>query len=252
MVNNDNIKVCVFDSGIGGINLLYECVRRLPSVDFIYFADNFRMPYGNLDEHVLKSYVKEIFDEIEKEKPSAAVVACNTVTASCIGYLREEYNFPVVGIQPAVKPAAALGGKCLVLATPTTAESSAMKNLINNYGNGRTEVVAIPRLAAIIEQNGGKVNRSDIEELLPKAKPDSVVLGCTHYIFIKDLIKEYYNCPVFDGTDGTAAHLCEILGKTDHQTPRAQKITFFGGDCPKNRKIFYDIIMSKGGFPRDL
>ncbi|MDE6441969.1 MAG: glutamate racemase, partial [Clostridia bacterium] len=184
MVKNDH-KVCVFDSGIGGLNLLYECVRRLPCVDFTYFADNFRMPYGNKDKSILINYVDEIFDKINKINPSAALIACNTVTASCIDYLREKYEFPILGIQPAVKPAVKSGGKCLVLATPITAESAAMKNLVNKYGEGRTQVVAIPQLAALVEEKTTVISREEVEKYLPKVKPDTVVLGCTHYIYVK-------------------------------------------------------------------
>lgn len=250
MVKN-NHHVCVFDSGIGGINLLYECVRKLPSVDFTYFADNFRVPYGNIEKSVLTGYVDEIFIEIEKLNPSVVLIACNTVTANCIEYLRKKYNFPILGIQPAVKPAVEHGGKCLVLATPSTAQSESMKSLINKYGDNRTQVAAIPRLASLIEEKAGKIGRADIEKLLPSVKPDTVVLGCTHYIYVKDIIKEFYNCPIFDGAEGTVRHLCEILGKSDHQAVRAQKVAFFGGDCPKNRKVFADIVISNGGFPRE-
>lgn len=248
MVKN-NHRVCVFDSGIGGLNFLYECVRKLPRVDFTYFADNFRVPYGNIDKSVLTSYVDDIFVEMAKLNPSAVLIACNTVTANCIEYLRKKYDFPILGIQPAVKPAVKLGGKCLVLATPLTAQSDAMKNLIRKYGEGRTQVVAIPQLAALIEEKGGKIDRESIVNLLPAVQTDTVVLGCTHYIFVGNIIKDYYNCPVFDGKEGTTRHLCEILGKYDHREPRAQKVEFFGGDSPKNRQIFADIVLSKGGFP---
>ena len=250
MVKSNNPKVCVFDSGIGGLNLLYECVRRLPCVDFEYFADNFRMPYGNLAKDVLMSYVEEIFGAINERKPYVVAVACNTVTASCIDYLRAKYTFPIVGIQPAVKPAVSAGGKCLVLATQTTAESTAVKNLVKQYGGDNTNVVAVPKLASLIEKNEGKADRAEVISLLPNEKPDTVVLGCTHYIYVKEIIGEYYGCPVFDGTDGTASRLCGFFGKTERSSQRAQSVTFTGGDCAKNRRIFSGIILSKGGFPK--
>ena len=90
MERNNNATVCFFDSGIGGLSLLYECVRILPRVDFKYFADNFRVPYGNLTHGELVNTVDRIFSEIEKLNPDAAVVACNTVTAQCIDYLRKQ------------------------------------------------------------------------------------------------------------------------------------------------------------------
>ena len=239
MVSNvQNPSVCVFDSGIGGISLLFECVRRLPRVDFTYFADNFRVPYGNLSRVELIKRVDEVFKEISKTNPAAAVVACNTVTAHCIDFLRNKYDFPIIGIQPAVKPAVETGGKCLVLATPSTVNSESFKNLLERYGNSNTQVVACDKLAYYIEQNILNLSADGIENLLPKYKADTVVLGCTHYVLAKKIIQSYYDCPVFDGIVGTADHLKEILGIYDHNGQRAQKIAFSGGDSYKNRKVF--------------
>ncbi|MDE7454138.1 MAG: glutamate racemase [Clostridia bacterium] len=239
MVSNvQNPSVCVFDSGIGGISLLFECVRKLPRVDFTYFADNFRVPYGDLSREELVERVDEVFEEIAKSNPSAAVVACNTVTAQCIDFLRNKYDFPILGIQPAVKPAAESGGRCLVLATPATVKSESFKKLLQRYGGRNTRIIACDKLAYQIEQNIFNLSESGIEALLPKFNADTVVLGCTHYVLAKKIIQKFYNCPVFDGISGTADHLKEILGIFDHEGKRAQKIAFSGGDSYKNRKVF--------------
>ena len=239
---SENPSVCFFDSGIGGLSLLYECVRRLPRVDFTYFADNFNVPYGNYSHEELIKCTDEVFSEINLLKPSAAVVACNTVTAQCIDFLRKKYSFNIIGIQPAVKPAAAVGGKCLLLSTPSTAESQAVKSLVEEYGKGITQIAPCPDLAAYIEENIDNLTPEGVQKLLPDIKADSVVLGCTHYVFVKDIIKDYYNCPVFDGIEGTAAHLCEKLGIFDHKAFRAQKIAFRGGNVPKNRHVFNGLL----------
>ena len=143
-----NPTVCFFDSGIGGLCLLYECVRKLPDVDFVYFADNENVPYGSLDKNTLIAKVDEIFLRIQNLNPSAVVVACNTVTANCIDYLRNKYKFDIIGIQPAVKPASKQGGKCLVLATPATSKSEALTELIKKFGNGNMEIFANENLAS--------------------------------------------------------------------------------------------------------
>lgn len=232
-------EVCFFDSGIGGLNLLYECVRRLPRVKFTYFADNFNVPYGNLSREQILQKADGVFSEIDKRNPAAAVIACNTVTASCAEYLRSKYDFPIVGIQPAIKPAAAHGGKCLVLATPTTVCSDSVKSLIEHFGNGTTEAVACPDLASYIENNIFALNREKIFSLLPKNAADSVVLGCTHYGFIKKEIREFYGCPVYDGVEGTAKRLCEILGNISHLAAESEKnVKFIGGDAEKNSRVF--------------
>ena len=240
-----NPEVCFFDSGIGGINLLYECVRKLPCVDFTYFADNFRVPYGSLALEELRARVDSFFEKINMCNPSAAVIACNTVTAQCIGYLRKKYKFPIVGIQPAVKPAAAMG-RCLVLATPSTAQSDALKEITKKYGNDRTEIFACEDLAAYVEENVFYLSEKRIASFLPSVETDTVVLGCTHYVFCKDIIKNFYKCTVFDGIEATADHLCKILGNFDHQTNRAQKIIFSDGDTDKNRCVFNYIMVKNG------
>ncbi|MDE7439915.1 MAG: glutamate racemase, partial [Clostridia bacterium] len=172
-----NPTVCFFDSGIGGLCLLYECVRRLPDVDFTYFSDNANVPYGSLPQDRLIELTDSFFYEISKLNPIAAVVACNTVTARCIDYLRNKYQFEIIGIQPAVKPAAAVGGKCLVLATPSTADSKPLHDLIEKCGLGRTEVVACPDLAQYIENNIKNIDADYIKSILPKIDCSTVVLG---------------------------------------------------------------------------
>lgn len=241
-----NPIVCLFDSGIGGLWLLYECVRKLPDVDFVYFSDNNNVPYGSLPQDRLVKLVDSVFNEISKLNPAAAVVACNTVTSRCIDYIRNKYSFDVIGIQPAVKQAAEVGGKCLVLATPATAESKSLHDLIDKYGKGIVETVACPDLAQYIENNIDNIDEEYIKSILPRMECDSVVLGCTHYIYIKEIVKAFYKCPVFDGIEGTAKHLAMKLGKDNSNIHRAQKITFNGSFAGKNHKIFRVIISRLG------
>lgn len=240
------LRVAFFDSGIGGLTLLNECVRKLPNVDFIYFADNYNMPYGTKPAAEILRLVDKQFEAINLLNPEAAVIACNTVTAECANYLRHKYSFPIIGIQPAVKPAAVKGGKCVVLATPATAASAPVKELVEKFGNGRTEIIACPNLAAYIEQNIFSLDGSAITSILPQIKADSIVLGCTHYIFVEKHIAMYYGCRVYDGLAGTANRLCQILGNFDHFTEKLGKVSFSGGDTVKNAKVF-DMLIHKSG-----
>lgn len=235
----ENPRIAFFDSGIGGLNLLAECVRRLPYANFTYFADNFNMPYGNLSRDELFIKAEKFFERIAALDPQAAVIACNTVTAVCVKRLREKYSFPIIGIEPAVKPAAKNGGKCLVLATSATADSSSISNLIAQYGNGSTQVIGCPNLAAYIEHNIFNIEENEVIKMLPKCSPDSVVLGCTHYSYVKDVIKRFYNCEVYDGICGTADRLCDVLTqKYALNNTRFHGINFCGGDEKKNRAVF--------------
>lgn len=232
--------VCLFDSGIGGLNLLKACALRVPYADYFYFADNFNVPYGNLGEEEVNARVLSFFREIDELKPDAAIIACNTVTAECISVLRTKFNFPILGVQPALKQAAALGGEYLVLATEATCKSVAFSELVAKYGR---EAVMFPlkNLAAEIERNIFALDGDGLAARLPTGNYKSVVLGCTHYIFIKNAIKKRYLCPVFDGMSGTADHLATILGKNDHQAAHNGKIAFFCGDFSKNRAVFEKI-----------
>lgn len=236
--------VCVFDSGIGGINLLAECVRQCPDRNFIYFADNYNVPYGNMSRAHVRELVFGIFDEIADCRPSAAVVACNTVTALCIEELRARYAFPIVGIQPAVKQASALQGECLVLATRGTAQSQAFRRLCSAWLGNRAKVEACAELAHYIEENIFSLSSESLDLLLPDCNPSCVVLGCTHYVFARDYIEKHYSCPVFDGIVGTANHLRLLLGKNNLKSHKKQIITFKNGNYEKNEQIFH-FIMNK-------
>ncbi len=234
---NERPLVCLFDSGIGGINLLAECVRRIPWADYAYFADNRNVPYGNLPRERINSAVFSVFENISAMRPAAAVVACNTVTAGCIAALRSAYPFPVLGVQPALRQACGYGGRYLVLATNSTCRSPAFAALLRRYG---ANAVTAPctRLAADIEKFIFSERLASLAEELPPGDFSSVVLGCTHYIFIKKWVAERYRCPVFDGMAGTADHLSKILGISDHFSGEKGKIMFFGGDITKNRAVF--------------
>ncbi|MDE7082626.1 MAG: aspartate/glutamate racemase family protein [Clostridia bacterium] len=236
-------KICFFDSGIGGLNLMHEAARILPDAEFFYFADNFKVPYGSLSDEELTHAVDSIFAEIAKINPSAAVIACNTVTARCAKFLRDKFSFPIVGIQPAVKEAVRRGGKCVVFATPATAGSASLKKLTDDYGKGLTKVVACPDFAAFIEQNIFNLNEEKIANLLPDLQADTVVLGCTHYIFVKDAVQKKYGCPVFTGVEGTVRRLLQLLGKDGAEfSPQSREITFIGGDEEKNKRVFYEVL----------
>ncbi len=211
-----SVSVVVFDSGIGGLNLLCACAARVPHAHYYYICDEKNVPYGNRPPEEITRLTLSALGGIEELNPAALVVACNTVTANCIDKLRRKFTFPVVGIQPAVKPAAALGGKCLVLATNATVKSAAFLNLVNRYAPADTTAVGCERLADYVEKNVLSLPDRLPEDLLPDIHADSVVLGCTHYTFVKRQIEARYNCPVFDGTEGTAAHFWEIVGTADH------------------------------------
>lgn len=250
--NKFDRNVVVFDSGIGGLNLLYECVVRVPDLNYYYISDNANVPYGNKSAEEVFRLTRESLKDIERLNPAALVVACNTVTALCIDRLRASYGFPVFGIQPAIKQAANHGGRCLILATEATVRSASFKNLVARFGNQQTSVHACKTLAAYIEENVLNLPDELPANLLPPKCADSVVLGCTHYSYIKKQIERRYKCPVYDGMAGTADHFAQILGMNDHRQSFLGvadhlanfklNLTFLSGNTNRNRLIFDNIL----------
>lgn len=214
--------VLFFDSGIGGLTVLEACRARLKGQTFYYYGDNDRAPYGNLPPSTIRSYVFSVFERLSALSPSVAVVACNTATAVCVEELRARFSFPVIGIEPAVALAARSGGEILTLCTRATFNSPRFQALClsvaDEFLNAHIRPVACEGLAGEIEQN---LFRGDakIERHLPRSDPDVVVLGCTHYTFVKERIATFYRCPVFDGNEGVATRLATVLTKTRETQP---------------------------------
>ncbi len=222
MINHSaKLPIGVFDSGVGGISVLAEIIKALPSEEFIYFADTLNSPYGVKPENAIRSLAIKAADFLSNLGIKSLVVACNTATSAAISELREMYNFPVIGMEPAIKPAVGLGlkGKILVMATPLTLKSKKFKELVYNYKH-LSEIVPLPcaGLVEIIERCN--TNGREIEEYLfnlfcpiNKEKISTIVLGCTHYVLVKqEIIKAVgKSINVIDGNYGTARHLKSVL-----------------------------------------
>lgn len=247
--------VVVFDSGIGGLNLLYECALRVRDVDYYYVSDSENMPYGNRDRDEILSLTLNALKVVDKINPIALVLACNTVTANCIESLRARYSFPVIGVQPAIKSVTGASENCLILATNATVKSAEFNRLLNKYNTSCACAKGCDALAKYVEDNIFNLPKVLPKGLLPDVKADCVVLGCTHYAFVKAQIAANYKCAVIDGIGGTADHFAKILGTVDHFTPllgknshfhkKTVKITFLGGDFEKNSQIFKKYYINK-------
>lgn len=247
-------RVVVFDSGIGGLNLLCQCIRRVPDADYYYVSDSANMPYGNKSREEILSLTLNALKVVEDIKPCALVLACNTVTANCITTLRQKYTFPIIGVQPAIKSAVLSSDSCLILATNATVNSPEFKKLINIYNMSGACAIGCDGLAKFVEENVFKLPASIPDGLLPEVYADCVVLGCTHYTFVKRQIERKYGCGVIDGIEATADHFCKILGTVDHFAPRIGKnrhfglktvnLTFVGGNCERNSQVVKQIIIN--------
>ena len=191
-------KIGIFDSGLGGLTVLEELVRQLPSYSFIYYADTLNCPYGPKGKDEIIRISSQITEFLISLGCSTIVVACNTATAAAIDFLRENYEILFVGMEPAVKPAAlATKTKSIgVLATEgtfngrlyreTTSKYAANINVSYQVGEGLVEMVENGTLHSFEAEN---LLRSYIEPML-KDNIDHLVLGCTHYPFYMNVLKE--------------------------------------------------------------
>ena len=188
----------IFDSGIGGISVMSHIQSLLPDESLAYIADSLHAPYGLKSHHEILLRSKVIIDYLINTKSAKIiVVACNTATAAAIIELREIYQIPIIGMEPAIKPATK-STKCKrvgILATNGTLESAKFSALLETYsGDIKFYTQPCPGLVELIEH--GHINNLPTKNLIQKylnpfikAEVDTIVLGCTHYIFIKNIIK---------------------------------------------------------------
>lgn len=206
--------IAFFDSGIGGLTVLNSCRKILKDEIIYYYGDNKRAPYGNLPNKQIERYVNKAFKLFEKLKVKAVVIACNTATAVCVDKLRKKYSFEIIGAEPAVLAAARKSDNVLVLTTKATYNSARFSNLCarikEEYPNVKLTLRACDDLAGEIEIHVLEKNYR-YQNILPRENPSIVVLGCTHYIYIKEAIQTFYRCPTIDGNDGIANRLQLIL-----------------------------------------
>lgn len=187
----------VFDSGVGGLSVLKHIHRRLPHESLLYIADSQYMPYGCKPAAVVQDRCMALAAFLAERRCKAMVVACNTATAAAVAQLRAQYACPVIGMEPAVKPAVQYSrGKVVgVLATRGTAGSEKFNRLISRFSQqARFIVQPCPGLVERIEAGelAGEQTRMLLQsflEPLMQQGVDALVLGCTHYPFISPLIR---------------------------------------------------------------
>jgi glutamate racemase len=191
-------SIGIFDSGIGGISVLREIRQRLPAEHIVYVADTAHMPYGMHTTDFIRQRSDFIARALIDRGARALVVACNTATAAALSQLRERLNVPVIGMEPAVKPAveATRSGIIGVLATTGTLSSARFAALLARFGEGvRVLMEPCPGLVEQVEHGrlDDKLTRRMVHrhlEPLLAAGADTIILGCTHYPFLRTLIEE--------------------------------------------------------------
>lgn len=239
MAQRHNDFVGVFDSGVGGISVLARLADELPHEDFVFFGDSANSPYGEKSRDWVNRRSRDIVDHLVEDGAKAIVIACNTATSAAAGELRADYaHVPIIGVEPALKPATLEAERILVMATPITLRLDKYQQLAEKWGGGHEVIDApCPGLAARVEQ--GNLDAPDVVQLVDdlvgayRGKVDAVVLGCTHYPFVASAIRTVLGeVPLFDGAAGTARQLHRRLADRGLLTKRADlgTITFQSSD----------------------
>ena len=208
--------IAVFDSGVGGISILRVLAERMPSENYIYYGDSANAPYGEKSPAEVREAARGVVRELVHLGAKAIVIACNTATAAAAAALRNEYpDLPIIGMEPAVKPASEVGEHptVLVMATPLTLNQEKFRRLIEQYRD-RANYIDVPCHGLVELIESGTVEGEAMDRCLQSilspytagVRIDAAVLGCTHYIHVRRSIEHALggNVPIFDGALGTA------------------------------------------------
>lgn len=246
---NENFRIGIFDSGIGGVTVLKELIKILPNAEYIYYSDSKNNPYGDKTYKEIIEICENIINFFIEKNCSTVIIACNTASAIAADYLRKTYKeLNIFAIEPAYKMVHdyAFNSSTLLMATKGTIESEKFNLLYNKYNNNKTVVLPCVGLANIIEENNKEKIREYLDENIKKykGKVKNVVLGCTHYPLIQNEIKEVLgNVKFFDGAEKLAEYVKREMEKNGKNNQTKQSITFIDTSNSINKKNrFFNIL----------
>ncbi len=224
-MNDSSKKIAIFDSGIGGITFLKEAYKLLPDEDYIYYADTDNVPYGIKPREIVKEYIFQAVDFLSRQNIKLLVIACNTATSAAINDLRRKHKFPILGMEPAVKPAVekTTGKRILVIATTLTMNEEKLKNLILNFDKeNQVDMIALDKLVTYAERF--QFDGNEIKDYIKSSRNfinirnyGTIVLGCTHFILFKSVIRELIpeGIEIIDGNNGTLNNMMNVLKRNN-------------------------------------
>ncbi|MDP2923517.1 MAG: glutamate racemase [Candidatus Omnitrophota bacterium] len=249
-INARNKPIGIFDSGVGGLTVLREIEKILPSEDIIYFGDTARVPYGNKSKSTIIKFSTENVLFLLKRKVKMVVIACNTSSALALDYFKKNFSAPVIGvIEAGAKKAIGISknNRIGVIGTRSTINSgSYRKEIAKRNRNAKVYSKACPLFVPLVEEailSGSIVNsivRMYLEEIKAK-NVDTVILGCTHYPLLKEPISKYLKgvC-IIDSAKEVAVHTKNLLDvkKLNNRAGKKGKVDFYVSDEPKGfRKL---------------
>lgn len=205
------IRIGVIDSGIGGLSIVKSCIDYGAYGEYLYVYDNKYHPYGKRDKEELTAIAFLNIENLVKRGAEVIVIACNTLTSAAIDDMRKTFRLPIIGTEPAIKPAARDCDKIAVLATPYMVTSQRMKSLVAQYQGKSISFPDCSGLATAIEY--GYDNHEFMHDRLSRvlqrySDTEGVVLGCTHYAFSRTIIQEILpHAKIYDSGAGVARRL---------------------------------------------
>ena len=234
--------VGVFDSGLGGASVLREALRLLPNENYIYYGDSGNAPNGDKSDDDITALTMACIDKLMAMNVKAILIACNTATAASVSKVRQlmnQYSMPIISIEPAIKPACALPGtgKVYMMATLATTRLNRYLALQARMPDP-SRVINIPCPGIVERVEAGIFDDDAYDDLFDKyfapyvgTEVDAIVLGCTHYPFLRPHLREFLGnrrIEIIDGSMGTAKELKRRLGEKNllHAEKREQKIIF--------------------------
>ncbi|QDS03717.1 glutamate racemase [Campylobacter fetus] len=214
------MKIAIFDSGIGGLSLLNEALKRFRGVEFIYFADNKNAPYGTKSKDEIIRLCLNCVQFLTNLSVDMIVIACNTATSAAITELRSSFSVPIIGMEPAVKLGVNASGDILVVATPATISGNKLSDLIHKVNlESKTHLLALPKLVEfaqnmefdsleVLKYLKDEISKFDLSNI------SLLVLGCTHFNYFKDSFRAILpnKTGIIDGVNGTINQMIRRLG----------------------------------------
>jgi len=243
-----NKAIGVFDSGFGGVSALIALTQVLPNEQYIYYADNKNAPYGLKNNYEISQLSIDICNFLLNKNTKASVVACNTATSAAIDTLRNKYTIPIIGMEPAIKPALSLGGKTVILGTNATLRNRKLRKLIRSL-SPKEEIVLLDgsKLVSYVEDfllDTAKFQNILEDMLAYQLDAKNIVLGCTHFLFLKNHIKKILpDANIVDGHLGTAKRLKDILEQDNLLANENLNIEFYsslGDQSAQKAKQLYE------------
>lgn len=235
----------IFDSGVGGLTVYKELKKILPDAQFIYLADQKNVPYGIKSTKKIRQFTLKALKFLESKNAGCIVIACNTASVSGLDYYRKYIKVPIIGLVPAIKPAAKKYKKIAILSTPATSRSRELQEYIAQFSkNSQVKIIENSTLVSVVEN--ADFESKEINSASNKIKTlsvEAVVLGCTHFVFLLPYFKkDLPDVEFFDSGSAVAIQTKKIYKQVGN---KKTDIFYTTGSLTKFKSIIYSLLKLK-------